>query len=192
MKRGAILVLLLAGCMKPDHVEFEPEQLSMTRRGEQVWVHAKYLDHQGRTYPKEQATWTSSDPKVATVDAKDKPGNVTAVGPGHCTITARTEGGIEAELPVSVLTVEKLQVSPLEVKLSEDSDKQPMQVVALGPDNRPLKGRQPHMKCLDEKVCNSDGENVWPVGPGATTLEVNVEDQTVKIPVAVEKGKAHH
>ncbi len=191
MKRSLFLVglLSLCGCPKPDHIEVEPDSLSFARRGDEVWVHAKFLDHTARTYLKQPQTWSTSDAKVATVDTKDKPGNVVAVGPGHCSITVKGEDGIEAELPVSVNTVERVDVKPAEVKLTDDGDKQPMVVTSFDIGGQPLKGRTPHMKCTDEKVCNSDGENVWPVGIGTSTLEVAVDDKTVKIPVSVEKGK---
>jgi hypothetical protein len=193
MKRWLPLLaclLALPGCPKPDHIELEPTELTFARRGEEVWVHAKFLDHTSHVYLKQPATWSSSDPKVAAVDNSEKPGNVTAKGPGHCTITVKGDDGIEAELSVTVSTVEKLKVEPAEVKLNEDGEKQPMSVTALDVGGHPLKGRTAHLKCQDEKVCNSDGDNVWPVGAGATILEVALDDQTVKVPVTVEKGKA--
>jgi hypothetical protein len=192
MSRSLLLIgclALLAGCPKPEYIELEPTQLSFARRGEAVWVHAKFLDHTSRVYLKQRQSWKSSDPTVATVDNVEQPGNVTATGPGHCSITVTGQDDIQAELSVSVNTVEKLQVTPPEVKLTDDGEKQPMGVVGLDYHGRPIKGRTAHLKCDDEKVCNSDGENVWPVGVGATTLEVAMDDQTIKVPVSVEKGK---
>ncbi len=191
MPRSLVLVGLLAlcGCPKPDHIELEPTSLSLARRGDEVWVHAKFLDHTSRVYLKQPQTWSSSDPKVATVDTKDKPGNVVAVGPGHCTGTVKGEEGVEAELSVAVNTVERVVAKPPEVKLTDDGEKQPMTITALDIGGQALKGRTAHLKCVDEKVCNSDGENVWPVGVGFTVLEVVIDDKAIKVPVTVEKGK---
>lgn len=54
------------------------------------------------TDPKERSlTWESSDPSIATVDAK---GKVTAVAPGKVTITASTDSGEKLSCEVTVKT----------------------------------------------------------------------------------------
>ena len=77
------MVLGAVGCAKPDHIETKPIDMTFNRRGEELWAQAIFKDHQGNVYVKQPAIWSSSDDKVATVDNKAKPGNVTAVGPGH-------------------------------------------------------------------------------------------------------------
>jgi hypothetical protein len=185
------LGLFLTACPKPDHIELDPSQLTFTRKNQETWVHAIFKDHQGRSYMKQEQTWSSSDEKVATVDNKDKPGNVVSVGPGHATITVKGDD-IEAEVGVTVTLVMKLKVSPDTVTMGTDGEKVPMLAQAFDQNNRLLKDRQVHGKCENEKVCNFDGENVWPAGdPGQTTLVLDVDDQEARIPVTVEKGKKH-
>ena len=189
MRRLLVVVpLLLAGCLNPDHIEMEPSQLTLHRRGDEVWLHAVFKDNRGKQYPKQETSWSSSNDAVAKVDNKDKPGNVVAVGPGHATITV-TGAGLSAEVPVDVITVEGVKVSPTAIKMTVDGERVPVQVVALDHQGRPLKDRKAHMKCANEKICNSDGDGVWPAGdPGETTLEVSIDDKTLTVPVTVEKG----
>jgi hypothetical protein len=188
-----LLALGLVGCLKPDHIEMEPQSLTLNRRGDQVWVRAIFKDHQSRVYPKEHTVWASSDPKVATVDNKEKVGNVVATGPGSCTVTVKNDDGLEAELPVTVATVEKIKVAVATVELElVDGENPHVPLVAQGLDvnGKWLKDRKPHYKCLNEKICNSDGDNIWAAGdPGESEIEVSVDDLMVKIPVVVTKGK---
>jgi len=186
---AAVSLLALVGCLKPDHIEMKPEQLTFNRRGDQVWVRAIFKDSRGKVYTRQAQTWSSSNDAVAKVDNAQKPGNVTAVGPGHATISVKGDG-LDAELPVDVITVEKLKVSPIPITLTTDSERVVPDVQALDVNGRPIKGRTPHMKCADEKICNSDGQGIWPAGdPGKTTVTISVEDQTVTVPVIVTKGK---
>lgn len=193
--RKAILLLALAvggsGCLKPDHIDMEPKELSFSRRGDETWVHAIFRDERGKQYPKEHAVWSSSDEKVAKVDNHDKPGNVVATGPGHATITVKSDEGLVAELPVNVVTVEKIKVSPDTVKLTTDGERVVLAVQAFDGSGHVLRDRKAHMACANEKVCNSDGDGVWPSGEaGQTTVEVDVDDQKVVVPVVVEEGKS--
>ena len=183
--------LLLASCLKPDHIELEPGQVTLTRRGDQLWVHALYKDGRGKQYTREHGTWRSSDERVVKVDSVERPGNVLAVGPGQATVTVKSDDGLEAEVPVQVVTVEKITVSPQPITLVVDGDRVLVKVTALDVDGHPLRDRKAHLKCTNEKICNSDGDGVWPAGdPGTTTLEVALEDHTLNVPVTVTAGKA--
>ncbi|MBS2026546.1 MAG: Ig-like domain-containing protein [Deltaproteobacteria bacterium] len=186
----AVLALSATGCLEPDHIELDPQSLTFTRRGDQVWVHAIFKDSKGKQFTKQPATWSSSNDKVATVDNKEKPGNVVAVGPGHATITVKGEGNLMAELSVDVVTVEKLSVEPNPVKMTVDSERVAPKILALDVNGHLLKDRKAHIKCANEKICNSDGDGIWPAGdPGETTAEVAVDDKTVTVQVVVEGGK---
>jgi hypothetical protein len=86
--------------------------------------------------------------------------------------------------------VEKLKVSPQPITLTVDGERVLVQVQALDVDGHPLKDRKAHLKCTNEKICNSDGDGVWPAGdPGTTTLEVSLDEHELKIPVIVLAAK---
>jgi len=187
-KLAVVLLLAMAGCLGPDHIEMEPKQLAFTRRGDSVWEHAVFMDSRGKSYPRQAATWSSSNEKVARVDNVDKPGTVTAVGPGHAVITVKAGKDLLAEVRVDVETVEKLEVGPNPVKLVLEGDRVPLVVKALDIDGHVLRDRTPHLKCADPKICNCDASGVWPAGAvGETTVAVAVDDQTVTLPVVVTK-----
>jgi hypothetical protein len=180
------LALAAAGCTGPDHIEMDPNQLTFTRRGSEVWVHALFKDHKGKQFPKEAATWSSSNEQVAKVDNKEKPGNVVAVGPGHATITVKGEGELSAELPVDVVTVEKVTIEPNPFKIPMDETLTP-KVEAFDVNGRLLRDRKPHFKCNNDKLVQPAGDGLWSAGePGTTTCEVAVDDKTVILTVAVD------
>jgi hypothetical protein len=66
--------------------------------GEQVQGDVRIKDHSGQIIPGFQATWSTSDPNVATVD---QTGLIRAVGPGMVTITA-TAGATFGTVPLTV------------------------------------------------------------------------------------------
>ena len=139
LARAALLALpLLAGaCTNADHIEIEQTSITLRRRGEEVWVRAQFKDRKGASYPRTHATWHSSDEKVVTVDGKEKPGNLKAIGPGHATVTVKGEGGLEGELTVHVVTAEKLQIEPAKVELGTDGEKVPLKITALDAEGHP-------------------------------------------------------
>lgn len=180
----------LSACTKADHIEFDQNAVTLKRRGDEVWLHAKFLDRKGASFPKTAASWRSSNDKVATVANSPKPGTVTAVGPGHATITVKTDYGLEADVEVLVDTVEGLKVEPQKLEIQvppegEALEKVDLKVTALDAEGRPLRDRTPRVRCLDEKICNVDGAGgVWPVGAaGETTVEVDLDGKKVVVPV---------
>ena len=72
-----------------------------------------YVTYKPMNAAVEKLTWTSSDPKVASVDQQ---GCVTALAPGQATITAATASGLKATAAVTVdkkytLTLSKTEVT---------------------------------------------------------------------------------
>ena len=80
-----------------------PENGTLTKKGETLSLTAKVVPTNATN---KKVTWTSSDPKVATVDGN---GKVTAVGDGTVTITAKTTNGKSAS---SMITVKIEQEEP--------------------------------------------------------------------------------
>jgi hypothetical protein len=100
---GIFLLLLVAfsfvGCSKDDHailsMAVTPQAVNMTQLGQTQQLTAKaQLDHvAGLQDVTNSSGWTSSNPRVAKVDAS---GLVTAVGSGSATITAASRGASAA------------------------------------------------------------------------------------------------
>jgi len=79
-----------AGSNKPSAitgVSIDKGEVTLTKAGETVRLTASVTPADNAN---QKVTWTSSNPKVASVDAE---GKVTAVGDGNCIITATTQDG---------------------------------------------------------------------------------------------------
>jgi hypothetical protein len=178
-------------CAKVDYVEIEPSQVLLKRRGEGIWLRAKPKSRNGVYYPRLPIEWKSDDPKVARVDPT---GQLTAVGYGHTLVTAKA-GGQSATVDVDVETVESVRITPNKVEMKVDDQAFRPEVEPLDGAGHVLRNRTIEMKAADENVADVDGEQVWPVGPGHTTVTVRADDRTADIDVTVTgtaKGKHHH
>jgi hypothetical protein len=184
------LTLAGAACSRVDYVEIDPSQVVLKRRGEGLGLRAKPKNRNGVYYPRMPITWKSDDPKVVTVD---EAGQLSAVGSGHALVTAAA-GGQTAQVEVDVQTVETVRISPNKTSMNVDDGAFRPQIEALGGQGHVLKGRTIEMKSGDDNVADVDGEQVWPVGPGHTTVTVRADDRTAPIDVTVTgtgKGKHH-
>jgi hypothetical protein len=184
----AFAVVLASGCAKVDYIEIEPNQVTLQRRGETVWLRAKPMSRNGVYFPRLAVSWTCNNPKAATIDSA---GRVTAVGPGQVTCTA-SGGGQQATVDVDVNTVEVVKLDPATVSLTEDSPPVQPHVSALDEHGHELHGRTIDMRSKDESVANVDGEKIYPVAPGHTQVTVRADDRSAVVDVTVTKGKKQH
>jgi hypothetical protein len=176
----------LAACSRVDYVEIEPNEVTLRRRGEGMWLRAKPMSRNGVYYPRMQVTWSSDNPKACSVDSV---GRLTAVGSGHAVITAEVAGH-KASVDVDVQTVERVAIEPSTVTLLEDAPAFHPKVMPLDGDGHELRGRTIDMKAADPNVIDVDGENLYPVSPGHTLVTVRADDRKADIDVTVvAKGK---
>lgn len=189
MRRALLCSLLpivaLTACSRPDHYELEPTSFTLEHKAERRTVRAIAKDRQGGVHPDAKpGSWSSSDEKVATVDGA---GEVQAVGSGQARITAK-RGDLAGEALVEVVLVEKLVVTPLEVKLVIDGDPVKPKVETLDARGKPLQKRLVQTRSADEKVCHTDRDNqIWPGAIEGTTEVVYKSEgfeQRVKVIVA--------
>ncbi len=184
---GLLTLGPLAACARVDYIEIEPNQVTLRRRGEGMWLRAKPMSRNGVYYPRLAVTWSSDNPKVCSIDSV---GRITAVGPGHAVITAETNGR-KASIDVDVATVERVRIEPSTVTLLEDAPAFHPKVSPLDGDGHELRDRTIDMKAADPNVIDVDGENLYPVAPGHTIVTVRADDRTGDIDVTVTaKGKA--
>jgi hypothetical protein len=177
----------IVACARVDYVEIEPNQVTLRRRGEGMWLRAKAMSRNGVYYPRLPVTWSSDNPKACTVDSV---GRITAVGSGHAVITADVSGH-KASVDVDVEVVERVQIEPATVTLAEDAAAFHPKVLPLDAEGHELRGRTIDMKAADPNVIDVDGENLYPVAPGHTLVTVRADDRKADIDVTVvAKGKA--
>jgi len=182
MLRLLPVLLLVAACDRPDHIEIDPRAPRLSRKGESLHLHAKMMDRGGKVFPQEHAAWKSRDPFIAAVNES---GDVTGLSSGHTVLTA-TWNELRAEVPFEVDLVEALQIDPGMLELSPSADPVKINVVALGLDGHPLRDREVHLVSANPSVARVDPEGrVWPVAPGDVTVRANIDDKRGEIAVHV-------
>ena len=181
------LAFVLTACSQPEYYEMLPTSVTFESKGATRSVRAVAKDRRGNEYPTSKPTaWESSNEKVATVDAE---GKITAIGSGVATIKAR-RGEMAGEVMVDVVVAERLAVDPQEIRMEQDG--KPFQPVIKVLDSRgkPLEGRLVRAKCVDEKICTTDGDKqLWPHNPGETIYELSHEGLKAQVKVVVEAAK---
>ncbi len=186
MRRALLCSLLpivaFAACSRPDHFELEPTSLLLEHKAQKQTVRAIAKDRQGGVHhDAKPGSWSSSDETVATVDGA---GEVQAVGSGQARITAK-RGDLAGEALVEVVLVEKLVVTPLEVKLVLDGDPARPKVETFDARGKALQKRIVQVRVLDEKVCHTDRDHqIWPGAIEGTTEVVYLSEgfeQRVKV-----------
>jgi hypothetical protein len=183
---SALALACLAGCSAVDYVEIEPAQVTMQRRGENVWLRAKAMSRNGVYFPRTYIEWSCDNPKVVSIDTA---GRLTGAGPGHSVCSAKGGGKI-GTVDVNVQTVESVRVDPVALTLYEQDDPFQPKVSALDQNGHELHGRVVDMKSKDEHIASVDGEHVYPVSAGQTEITLRADDRSTVLPVTVLKGHA--
>lgn len=104
--------LAAAGCEKAATIELDPQSVQLSSKDQTATILAKVKGPSGKTLEAAKISWTSSAPKVVTVSN----GNLTAVGSGEATITARADQA-SATARVRVSIYAKIEVEPKKVTI---------------------------------------------------------------------------
>jgi hypothetical protein len=183
-----LAALLLAACGGPDSVELQPASLRFTGRDQGGILHAMPRARGGKPLPDARCTWSSSDPKVATVTARGNDATVNSVGPGAAAIRCAI-GDLKAEVPVQVRVVARITLEQTSMALELRDDRQPfaVKVQAFDDQGAPVTGRLVLTRCDDEEVCRGDTRGqLWPVGGGAANATIEVDGVKASLPVTVK------
>jgi hypothetical protein len=182
----ALAAATLAAC-GPARVETDPASVRLFGRGQKAVVHAVPMSKSGSPMPGEACRWSTSDEKVATVSARHNEASVTAVGHGRGVVRCEA-GRAAADVPVTVTVVARVEVEPraVELRLQDEPAPKALAVRAYDGEGREVQGRAVLSRCANEDVCRGDARGqVWPVGPGETTLAVQVDDGRAEAAVRV-------
>jgi hypothetical protein len=185
--RLALPALLLTACGGPVSIELQPTSLRFTGRDQGGILHAMPRGRGGKQLPDARCSWTSSDPKVATVSAKGNDATVNSVGPGAAAIRCAI-GDLQAEVPVQVRVVARITLEQEAVGLELRDDRRPFTVKVQAFDDQGglVPGRLVLTRCDDEEVCRGDTRGqLWPVGGGAANAIVEIDGIKATLPVSV-------
>jgi Bacterial Ig-like domain (group 2) len=127
--------------------------------------------------------WTSSKPSVATVDSR---GVVSSVATGSATVVAKL-GDLQAgcDVRVSVRDLVRLQLHP-ETAIVRPGDVQKFEVLAYGPDGKPIEGISTLFQSSDPSVARVDPQgSVTGVAAGTATIRATLGALTAEATLIV-------
>ncbi|MBX7099729.1 MAG: Ig-like domain-containing protein [Myxococcaceae bacterium] len=177
-----LAALCLLGCERVDYLQLTPDTVVLRQPNNEVWMQAKAMTHTGRQAAHARAAWSIKDPAIATVDES---GKVRPVKSGKTEVIA-TYKEVTASVPVEVIYVEKVEVTPTSLELVEGGDATELKVKVLGPEGRVLTDRSPYYRAVDPKVVSLGKNAAYGLTVGSTTVEVQVDGVKASIPAVVK------
>lgn len=129
-----------------------------------------------------KAAWSSSAPKVATVDES---GVVTSVGEGTASVKA-TVGDVSGVADVLVVfrTIETLEAAPLNIPLKVGEIGR-VTLVARDPQGKPIPDVAATWTSSDPHVATCSGGAVLGIGPGSATIRAVCGAKSAEVSVIV-------
>ncbi|HSS44149.1 MAG TPA: Ig-like domain-containing protein [Thermoanaerobaculia bacterium] len=106
------LALVPACSSKPASIEISPRKVKIYGLDRTQHLTVRVLDKKGRQIPSVSPTWSSSKSAVATVEG----GRIVSQAEGKTMVTATVES-ISAQVPVEVVDVKQIDVTPPSVRL---------------------------------------------------------------------------
>lgn len=180
----AAVVAVAAGCTKVDRIEVQPASLTLSTTEQKNALKATALTSDGKPVPDTKFTFTSSDEKVAKVDAM---GSVVAQKSGSAVITV---SGAEksAKVPVEVSIPSSIVVKGAPVTLTGLGSTVTLEAQVQDDAGRPVQGATVEFTSTDPKIAEVSGTTVTAKAPGTTQLTATSGsvrqpiDVTVKLP----------
>ncbi len=188
MRRLFPLVAVLfaaVACDKIDYIEINPDSVVLRQSTNEQWLSAQGKSRQGRPGLRVVCAWSSADPSIADVDAK---GRVKPKKSGHTEIIA-TYHGVEARVPVDVLYVEKIDVTPKEVTVKVGDEPVELHVKAFDYLGKELKDRTATYHSHDEHFVTMGQNAVYGMNAGETIVTASVDGVTYDVKVTVTDDK---
>jgi uncharacterized protein YjdB len=187
-RRRAWLIglLLAAGCSKKAAtISVTPPKAKIYGIGRTVRLTGKLLDKKGQALEEGAPNWASTNPAIVDVDSS---GRLTAKSEGKTTVKATFEK-IETSVPVEVVDVKSMEVSPPSARLIGPAGTQfPLAIAIKDSKDRPV-ALKPAWSSTDPKMATvADTGMVTSVASGTTTVVAKVGDlqSASEIQVAIQ------
>jgi uncharacterized protein YjdB len=178
------LLTLVSACKQVDRIEVEPKTLSFTEAAKKEAVKASAVTKDGKPVDGVKFEFTSSDPKVATVDAN---GTVMAVKSGKADVEVKG-GEKSAKVPVQVSIPGAIVLKGGPIALTGIGTTAKIDAEVQDDAGQPMQGAAVEFTSADANVAEVSGNTVTAKGAGTTqvtatsgALRQQVE-VTVKLP----------
>lgn len=190
------LLSCVSACKKVERIEVEPKTVSFTEAGQKESLKARALTADGQPVEGVQFAFTSSDPRVATVDDK---GTVLAVKSGSAHMEVQGDKK-SAKVPVEVSIPASIVVKGTPLTLMGVGSTATVEATVEDDAGRPVKGAAVELSSADPSIAEVSGMIVTAKGAGKTTLSATSGalrqqvDVTVTLPevasLAIEEAPA--
>ena len=181
---AASLVLLASACAKVERIQVKPEKLALSEAGQVLTLSARGMTADGKPVEKAEFQFSTSDAKVATVDAT---GKVTAVKSGSAAITIKS-GEVSAQAPVEVSIPTAILIKGAPFTLTGLGSETVVEAEVQDDAGRAVKEAKLEFSAADANVVRLEGNKLVAKAPGTATLTATsgklkqTFDVTVKLP----------
>lgn len=179
---AASVVLLASACHKVERIEVKPAKVELSEAGQVMALTAVAVTAKGEPVEKAQLEFTTSDAKVATVDAT---GKVSAVKSGSASITVKT-GEVTAMAPVEVVIPSAITVKGAPFTLTGLGSEAVLEAEVQDDAGRPVQTAKLEYASADANVVAVEGNKLTAKAVGATTVTATSGKLKQEIPVTVK------
>ncbi|QRK07893.1 Ig-like domain-containing protein [Archangium violaceum] len=179
---AASVVMLASACAKVERIEVKPAKVELSEAGQTVALSARALTKDGEPVEKAELAFTTSDAKVATVDAT---GKVSAVKSGSAAISIKS-GEVSATAPVEVVIPSAITVKGAPFTLTGLGSEAVVEAEVQDDAGRPVKEAKLEYTSADANVVEVDGNRLIAKAVGATTVTATSGKLTQAIEVTVK------
>lgn len=159
------LLTCVTACKKVERIEVEPKTVSLTEAGKKETLKATAVTADGKPMEGVKFEFASSDPKVATVDAK---GTVVSVKSGSATVEIKG-GDKSAKVPVEVSIPAAINVKG-PIALTGVGSTATVDATVQDDAGRPVNDAQVELTSADPNIASVSGKTVTAKGVGTTSL----------------------
>jgi uncharacterized protein YjdB len=170
----------------PASATVSPASVELAGAGKTATLTVKVADDSGKEYTAPRVTWSSSDPRVATVSDK---GVVTAVSGGAVTISASVGSARgETRAVVRLPQFARLQVKPARVALARAGATGKLVAAALDRRGKQVAGVPVSWRSANEKIVRVEADGmVTAVKKGKTRVTASAGGKSASAEVTVKK-----
>ena len=189
------LLACVSACKQVDRIEVEPKSLALKEAAKKESLNVRAVTKDGEPVEDVKFEFTSSDPKVATVDAR---GTVAAVKSGSATVEVKGKEK-SAKVPVEVSIPAAIAVKG-PITLTGLGSTAPVEATVQDDAGRPVSDAAVEFSSADPNIAEVSGKTVTAKGVGTTSLTATSGalrqqiEVTVKLPevasIAIEDAPA--